>query len=686
VKLSISQHFHNKQNHAPMKRNKDGESNRWAMGAFNTVEWTPEQIAEHLRAGKAICVAALDGNWRGQANFVSSQLMGIDFDNGPDVETLVKNEFVKAYAFYVYPTPSHTPEKPRSRALFALDEPITDYDRYRVLITRLLHKLDMLNADPSCKDPVRIFYGSDVEGWRGKSLAKVLPVAVLDALPKTDDELLREQRAKEPPPPFKAETSAENKRAQAYSEAARRRILDDALSNNIEGHRHHAFITAVWQLVALEKGGWPGINAASDARYLAGVLDREDVLDNALKGAQRKVDPSWFELPEIKDPRVSNYVTPEPGKDAPPPPTIHWKSSDDALLMYDDQLVTPTKDELPLVFPFEALHPLGGLCHYIPLGKMIGVPGASGGMKTSFLETITDAWRKGQGVDVLWWGTEWTPVEMAARAIQRYGGATMDEAESHRIWLSEEERRINGETLTHRRGRRMPDDVLIKSNQISYTIRNKWPGKSHYMEEPVSDIDLLITKMNDRCDALRTAGRNVRVAVFDYLQLIDLYAARSEAERVTMVLGKIKMFCQEKKLVVIVATQVTKTAAQDMRDGGLIEQEDAQFARSDKFNLVLTVNPIYQGKMLTEEGVINVVKNSLGKSEPVTVYIKPSRLAWLDKRVPKSEHNGHAPAPVRRYKDDTHDDDLPDTDKDTRPTPVDAIADAPLERVSDIPF
>lgn len=652
MKLSISQHFHNKRNNAPMKTAKDGtESNRYAMAAFTTVDWTPDQIADHLAAGKAICVAALDGNWRGQAQFISSQLMGVDFDHGPDVETLVTDPFIKAYAFYVYPTPSHTPDKPRSRALFALDTPVTDYDHYRVLMARLLEKLGVFEADPSCKDPVRIFYGSDVEGRRGRSAGKVLPLAVLEALPKTADETLREQRAKEPPPPFQPADSREGKRAQAYSEAARNRIISDALANNSEGYRHNAFIGAVWQLAALEKGGWPGINADADARYLGGAMDRDaDEVEKALTGARRKVDPSWFELPPIHEPRVSDYVSPEPGKpETKPEPVVKWKSSDETMLAVDAMMTTPPKGYLPLLFPFKSIHKLGGMAHIIPPGKLLGVVGASGGMKTSFLETITDEWRRGQGVDVLFWGTEWTPDEMANRATQRYGGASLTDVMLHQLWLAEEDAIMNGREVRNRRGKRLSDDVIVKTNHISYTIRNKWPGKAHYIADAVSDVDVVLRMMNDKTDELRTAGRNVQVAVFDYLQLIDLYAARSESDRITSILGKVKLFCQEKRLIGVVASQVTKSAGSDMRDGALLQAESGQFVRSDKFNLVVTLNPIYDGQYITPRGVINVVKNSLGKTESVEVGIDPSRFIWIDdtlfqpKPADKARANGVQP-------------------------------------------
>lgn len=337
MKLSISQHFHNKENRAePRINRKTGQmSNLWAMGAFTAVDWTPDEIADHLKAGKAICVGAVENGWRSESNFISSQIMGIDFDHGPDVPGLITNDFVRQYAFYIYPTPSHTPEKPRSRALFALDEPITDAQRYRTLITRLMAHFGQVKADPSCKDPVRLFYGSDV-GKPARSAAKVLPIAILDQLPKTPDEVAREAAAERPPMAFEAATEQDAKRAQAYSAAARQRIIDNALSNNVEGYRHHAFISAVWQLVALEKGGWPGFDADRDARFLGSALDREaDEIAAALAGAHRKVDPAWFELPESSaQPALTSDAPPSKGPS--PIPTAKPSRTASELLAQSD--------------------------------------------------------------------------------------------------------------------------------------------------------------------------------------------------------------------------------------------------------------------------------------------------------------------------------------------------------------
>lgn len=152
--------------------------------------WTAHEITQHVISGGAISVALVSDRYRDEAHFVSSQIIGIDFDAGPDVEALEQDDwFINEHAFLVYSTTNSTPEKPRSRALFLLDQPVTNPNEYRRLVLRLMYKYGHA-IDNQCKDPVRIFYGSRTPNYYSSN-HKVLPVDVLRQLPemptKTDN-------------------------------------------------------------------------------------------------------------------------------------------------------------------------------------------------------------------------------------------------------------------------------------------------------------------------------------------------------------------------------------------------------------------------------------------------------------------------------------------------------------------
>ena len=291
--------------------------------------------------------------------------------------------------------------------------------------------------------------------------------------------------------------------------------------------------------------------------------------------------------------------------------------------------VARTDGKLPLVFPFKALHEFGGFCRIISPGVMIGVVGMSGGLKTSFVETITENWRQMDDNDVLWWGPEWSWEKMADRAVQRRGGANMTDVLLHEAYIHEK-----ANSLKARDGVALKQSVYDESVRLALEIE-QWPGMNHYIENMEIEIDDLLAASAQRLKDVTEMGRNIRIAVWDYAQLLEMRSVRSEPERITTILGRLKAFCVENSVIGMTASQVTKTASADSKENQkLLTSEAGQFFRGDKFNLVLTLNPIYEGKVLTDEGYINVDKNSIGRTGAVKVLIDPARLCWRDSVQP----------------------------------------------------
>lgn len=638
IRLSTTNNFHNKDNRAPLKPDRDGNpSNLYAYGAYNNVTMPVGVIVKHVTSGKTFCVAALTTNWRKGENFQSAQIMGVDFDQSPGVDALLADSFVRDHAFLVYPTPSHTEAAPRSRILFALDTPITDQDQYRLLIKRLMHRFS-IPVDDACKDTVRQFHGSDLMGWKANETA-VLPISILEGLPSHPDEL-KPTLARREPTPVRDEPT--RRRAEAYGRAAKEGILKEALATPANvGQRHAAFNAAAMNLIARVKGGWYGMeNVESDLEWLGRQMgeDEKEVMAS-IGGAWAKAEPLDFVLPEN-----GNHAASEPqraptqerhGEPEVAAPSVLWRTSVEMQRTYRESFTTPrTNGTMPLIFPLKALRSFGGFACVLDAGVLVGVVGMSGGMKTSFLETITDAWRQMDANDVLWWGTEWSPEGMSVRAVQRYGGANYSDKQMHDLWLIEEQQGIPPNA---RLGFPLPNHVIEASKKASEIIES-WAGVNHQIAEPVTDVNTLLVLFAERIQRLREQGRKVRVCVWDYVQLLDLYSARTESEKITTLLGKLKMFAIEHQVVGLVASQVTKASSGAAKAGDdVLQAESGQHFRSDKFNLVLTLNPVYEGKLMTNRGVINVAKNSTGKTGVQTVFIDPSKFKWIDKAVPDSQ-------------------------------------------------
>lgn len=142
--------------------------------SFENVEMDILEIANQIYLGHPFTTWHRN-HWRNQANYQLGQHIAIDFDTEDQRSTLThlaKDKFVQKYGAMIYTTPSHTPDAPRARVLFLLDEPIHQAKNYTAAVTALLWLFG--TADRQCKDACRFFYGShncDVE-W----IDKVLPL------------------------------------------------------------------------------------------------------------------------------------------------------------------------------------------------------------------------------------------------------------------------------------------------------------------------------------------------------------------------------------------------------------------------------------------------------------------------------------------------------------------------------
>lgn len=94
---------------------------------------------------------------RDLSNFDTMYMVGLDLDNPPrDFDPS------KCEANIVYQTFSHTANTPKYRLLFKIT-PTDDINYAKLIILYYLNKYKYLNPDTICKDPVRVFYGTNKE-------------------------------------------------------------------------------------------------------------------------------------------------------------------------------------------------------------------------------------------------------------------------------------------------------------------------------------------------------------------------------------------------------------------------------------------------------------------------------------------------------------------------------------------
>ncbi len=177
IKIGLSDAFHNKQN-LTGKQSAFGNS-------FIPTETTVTALIDHIISGKAWTQGYFKSNSRRRDTFISSQTLSLDIDNGTPFQDIMADDFVWNYAALVHPSPSSTPEYPKTRVVFILSEAVSNVDQWEAMQRGLLARFAMFDPDPACKDAARLFYGSTVPGeCRNDDLR--LPLAVAESLINPD--------------------------------------------------------------------------------------------------------------------------------------------------------------------------------------------------------------------------------------------------------------------------------------------------------------------------------------------------------------------------------------------------------------------------------------------------------------------------------------------------------------------
>ncbi|MCZ6675492.1 MAG: AAA family ATPase [Verrucomicrobia bacterium] len=135
---------------------------RWGeyTASFHKEHHSIESLIHRVSVDGCSFTAVMNGGYRKKENFISAQHIGLDDDRGTtesSIEALAEDPFIADHAAFLYPSPSSTPQVPKSRVVFILDTPFTDPDTYRVAAEAMCWKYQ--GTDPYVSDPARLFYG-----------------------------------------------------------------------------------------------------------------------------------------------------------------------------------------------------------------------------------------------------------------------------------------------------------------------------------------------------------------------------------------------------------------------------------------------------------------------------------------------------------------------------------------------
>lgn len=183
---------------------------------------TPAELAQVVGAeGHTAVLATMNGK-RSKLNMVQQQVLMVDFDNTEiikladgtskklktegmfytSIQDILNDSFIQQNASFIYKTLSHTSAWEKFRVVFVLDKPLTSLEEVYGAYDFLLDKYP--NADKSCKDPSRLFFGGTeniIINLDNLLTADSLPKAVVEkpklkvvAQPKTKVERAKEAK------------------------------------------------------------------------------------------------------------------------------------------------------------------------------------------------------------------------------------------------------------------------------------------------------------------------------------------------------------------------------------------------------------------------------------------------------------------------------------------------------------
>ena len=184
------------------------------MGAgWRNIEASWREVFEMITTAGFATSAELTEERRLNANFKSRQLVMIDIDNDPDkdlpfmtIDELLADEFYNQFGAGFYATQSFRPERHKFRICFVLENPITDAQEMRWLVSSMLKVYPA--GDRACTDPVRLFYGSpNCELCECRD--NTLPQAIVDAFidERRQEYLARQTQIANTEPPKPGEVS-----------------------------------------------------------------------------------------------------------------------------------------------------------------------------------------------------------------------------------------------------------------------------------------------------------------------------------------------------------------------------------------------------------------------------------------------------------------------------------------------
>jgi len=366
-----------------------------------------------------------------------------------------------------------------------------------------------------------------------------------------------------------------------------------------------------------------------------GIQDAEDAWEQVAEAwgaiswedfkAQKRVMAQIVDRPAPPEAESEQEPNTHPAVD----PAALFVSSPDIYDYIEKELGEETlvPDIEPLDMPYAWLREFEGFAEVIMPGSLAYVLGAPGTGKTTFLECMAEEWMR-QGYDVIWWGPEWSPVEMGYRTLQRMNGATIRQMVKQQRWRIEDAAGVAPEKRT---GMRLGMEVTRRAGDKVFQMQ-QWPGRAHYIQKMGMPLSQLLASIKAMTAALRADGRKVAVLMIDYFQLLKAQAKnrRDSATILEDIATDIKTLCVDSRLVGFAASQPRKGDSAQTRDGKKLGSSGGQGLSDQQCKLYLTISAEFDEDTEDKTGryFVRVVKNNLGRTGEKELYPDLPNLRW----------------------------------------------------------
>jgi hypothetical protein len=346
------------------------------------------------------------------------------------------------------------------------------------------------------------------------------------------------------------------------------------------------------------------------------LTDGADVADYCkLHGAD--APKQIFELPELTA-GTDKIVIAEVPQSEPPPSLLNYEGE---AIMHGANRLTRRNDSIskaaaralgqktiehpPLIQPLAALHHLRGQALITKPGKMCGIWGMSGGLKTTLMEVMAQN-LAAKGERAMFWGPEWTNEDMGERDLSRQTGVSGDALLMQQIAISRKQKGLP--PLPGITG--LSDAQKKAINDTGYRAKTK-SSLIYDLENPT----LTLSELKDLILALRNEAQEhmPRVLFIDYLQVLHSNnVSGQDRDGVYTLLQRLKTLTVEAGVYTVIASQTRKM------DGE-------------------TSTTITNSARRIRAIVLNVAKNSRGDIDLVRLEVKVSSggISVIDRHKPE---------------------------------------------------